>query len=253
MIQTFISAPFSQVAFWGLTWGQVITAVFILSAFYVYIELELNNHRKPTIKKKHLRQIEEEDNYYIEIKNTGNAGIFSAQLEVVGDSPKYQGKIYVGYWVMDTRHDRAEIKHDHIDRLRIAHFTEKGSAGKQVYLDYFDTESNKLASLLYEWDKYIQRNTHLPFPLPISEAPTPQYTLRITISSIPDLNGGSFVTEYKIDGEDLYKRNLEKTPAIVRFLNLIANLPATPMMQRSDERENTRPPLNPLGKNPKKL
>ena len=173
---------------------------------------------------------EEDDHYYLEIKNTGNAGVFSAQIEVKESTVKYEGKLYTGYWIMDTQHNKAEIKRDQVDRLKTVYFIDKGSAGKQVCLDYYDSESGKLATLSYEWGHRVNPNDpHSLFTSIISK--NPQYTLRIIISSIPDLKGGSFTIEYKIDGEELYKRKDEKTSKIMNLLTLMANPPRTSMMK----------------------
>jgi hypothetical protein len=174
---------------------------------------------KPTVGD--IREVDEEYQYYLEIENVGSTGEFTAQIKIMEDATgRYRDKVYVGYWVFDTRHHRSEIQTNHSDRLQIAHCHDRNI--NNIHLDYYDTQSNCLACLPFDWkDPITVGDSPFVSKIKASRRP-PQCRIRVVISSKPDLREGSIVREYKLDVREL-RGKLDKTPKIINLLKLIAN------------------------------
>jgi hypothetical protein len=184
------------------------------------IEKQQQENNKPAIET--VVEKEEGNCHYLEVRNIGSVGKFTAQIEIIEDTTdRLTGKIYIGYWILDVHHNEAEIKYDHVDRLRIVRIDNIGRK-RGISLDYYDTESEKLASFSYKWGGQPNKVPTDLHELLTSLTKPPRYTLRIVISSVPDLKGGSFVTEYKIDGDDLCQKESDKQPKLMNLLTLLA-------------------------------
>lgn len=205
-----------------------IWIAFISFIFFVWIvgqgwHTSENNFRKlynarPSVKG--IKEIDEEHYCYLEIENVGCTGEFTAQIEVIEDTTgRYKGKFYVGYWVFDTRHHRSEIQTNHSDRLRIAHCHDKNT--NDIRLDYYDTESNCLSCLPFSWEKPATGRDAPLIRTLLASRPLPQCTIKVVISSKPDLKEGSIVGQYKLDVSEL-RIKLDKTPRLLKFLKFMA-------------------------------
>jgi hypothetical protein len=206
------------------TWIAVISFL-----FFVYIVgqgwyVSENNFRKlddarPSVK--NIKEIDEEHYYYLEIENVGCTGEFTAQIKVIEDTTgRYKGRLYMGYWVFDTRHYKSEIQANHSDRLRIAHCHDQNI--NDIHLDYYDPQSNCLACLPFSWEN---PTTGLDDPIVrtlVSSRPLPECVIEVVISSKPDLREGSIVRHYKLNVSELQKK-LDKTPKLLKLLKFMAH------------------------------
>jgi hypothetical protein len=206
-----------------------IWIAFISFLFFVYIVgqgwyVSETNFRKlansrPSVKT--IKEIDEKNYYYLEIKNEGCTGEFTAQIEVIEDTTgRYKGKLYMGYWVFDALHYRSEIQRNHSDRLRIAHCHDQNI--NDIHLDYYDPQSNCLACLPFSWEN---PTTGLDNPIVrtlVSRRPLPECVIKVIISSKPDLQEGSIERQYKLNVSELQNK-LDKTPKLLKFLKSMAD------------------------------
>lgn len=171
--------------------------VFIILMSWRIFDLQRQNKEKPTIEE--LKCIKENDSYYLEMKNKGGVGNFSAQIKVLEDNNnRLTGSTLVGYWVLGKNHDESEIKHDHVDRIKIGHLEIDNGVLVGISLDHCITPSNnRLASLSLRWTKPQINQSYKDIPSRFSLIVLPQiYKLRIVISSKPDLDEGSFTKDF---------------------------------------------------------
>ncbi len=92
--------PFSNQAFFGYTWGQVLNGIFIISAFSVLIQMEMENKHfrdnRPSIKIKPFVQ----DHYRskLEIYNYGAKATFSVKGKIITSDLIKQSQLYEMCW-----------------------------------------------------------------------------------------------------------------------------------------------------------
>jgi hypothetical protein len=111
----------SQVMNIGEKWWWLITliiGIFLLSWVILDFHNQLNRllNAKPSIT---VRPIKDNDDYYLEVNNTGEPAEFECQIRITEDKTGYKkGQIYFGYWELGAS-SKATIMN--IDRLKIAH------------------------------------------------------------------------------------------------------------------------------------
>lgn len=156
--------------------------------------IDLEN-QLPTVE---VTPMEEDNNYFLEVKNNGNAGEFEAQIKIVEDATgNTVGDLYFGYWDYG-RGNTATIRN--IDRVRIAH------REITVYSPGHTIVSSLTSLQLFCCDNLLmspQVRCAGTWSSDIQDALKPSYILQVTISSTPPLKGGKFMKEYRLDLEGL--------------------------------------------------
>jgi len=152
---------------------------------------------KPSIE---VRPINELDDYYLEVKNIGNAGTFRMEIQIVEGkeyiTPSRFGKYKVCWETTRTR--EARILKDQTDRVKIAQFVSYPPYYQSQHLSiyYYDPQSGQ--------ESHVDSNSYWVGATITSEngkerpLTKPEFVLQVTISSEPILKKGSFVKKYKL-------------------------------------------------------
>ena len=95
-----VMTPFSNQAFWGLVWWQVIAIVFALSAIGALLQLWIENNKilneMPSLK---IRPISSQRSALLEILNQGGSAKISATARIIkGGHPDHINRRYIMYW-----------------------------------------------------------------------------------------------------------------------------------------------------------
>jgi len=113
--------PFSQVAFYNFTWGQIISLVFVISFLVYIIQAETRGLREKRANIK-IRPIITLENLYVEVLNIGHEAIFSANIEFKSGHKNILGVPHVVCW--ESGVENAEIK---TGERRLAHICKRKS------------------------------------------------------------------------------------------------------------------------------
>jgi hypothetical protein len=199
LIQTLFNTPLSNIAFWRFTWGQIIIGMFVLSAFYVYAELEISNRRLRKAKPAIATTIPPyPDNYSLEIKNIGGDGEFQAEIEVIEGAQNLMEKIlkFPANWEDTDQIQRPLLSHE-AKRIKIARLVDDGT---HIQLCSRNLQNNK--------EYYIRAYSDIPSPgqtqtpsgkqafsdvpslFKLQIDPDPKFKLQITIYAVGGLIDG---------------------------------------------------------------
>ena len=147
-------------------------------------QLESIRKANPSIEVRPLRGTELD--HCLEVRNIGAAGEFSAQIELIeghslgGRTNDYP---YAGFWEL-ANSGRARIQCNQTDRLKLVAFDVDNKERKRRMRFYY-TDS-KTGSLNFYDSKWVTKDT-------ISRC-----KIRVTISSVPDLLGQSYILEKEL-------------------------------------------------------
>jgi hypothetical protein len=175
-------------AWWALT-GLIIFAGLVWWRLY---DLESRIREKPAIGE--CKTIVENDSHFLEVKNTGGFGNFSAQIEVLEDSNnRLAGSTLIGYWLLGKGHCHSEIKNGHKDRIELVHLSRENGMLQGIDLIQCENPQNNRKLIPLIWPRSKSPNyTNGRGRVNIIALPQ-VYKFRIVISSKPDLREGCFI------------------------------------------------------------
>jgi hypothetical protein len=144
---------------------------------------------------------QEQDIYYLEVKNNGGVGKFKAQIIILEDNNnRLNGLTRVGFWSLSKHHHESEIMRNQIDKLQIFRLTNDVNGNSNIEIrEYIYPDDNMWKSVL-RWATASRTGTptYSDAVARYSVMVLPQiYKLRVYISSNPDLKEGSFVQDYE--------------------------------------------------------
>jgi len=190
------------VVFGAVLVGTIIIGL-ILSPYHIYTEVDRKRNKlqaqldtRPSIE---VRPVNKFDDYYLEVKNIGNAGKFEAEIQMLESNTLIPSELnqYKACWET-TKSREVQILKDQTDRVKIARFVSYPPHYQSQHLSlyYYNSQSGQeshIDSDGYKVGAKIISENGKERPLT-----KPGFILRVTISSKPSLKEGSFIKKYKL-------------------------------------------------------
>lgn len=151
---------------------------------------------KPSIE---VRPVNDFDDYYLEVKNTGSTGTFEAQIEMLEGHIFEVHKLdrYSACWE-STRGRQAQIVNSLTDRVRIARFVSHPPYYQTQHLDLYYHDPQTSQEEHVDSDSYIVGATVTSKNGKERPLTRPEFILRVTINAAEGLREGPFIKKYKL-------------------------------------------------------
>jgi hypothetical protein len=87
-----VLTPLSKIAFWNMTWERVLILIFLIAGMIIYIQIENENRKRPSIK---IKPVISDQTAKLEILNNGGISQFSAIAKIVKNHHNVLNATYI--------------------------------------------------------------------------------------------------------------------------------------------------------------